>query len=99
MCVVENVETFQPKLPAAYQSAPFVLLANIAPALQAQHWAIGLPLPAPLLFLQGISLCLERCALLVELRDRGLVLRNLGVEIRQSRIGSPATADTHAKRC
>jgi hypothetical protein len=28
------IETFQPKLPAAYQNAPFVLLANIAPALQ-----------------------------------------------------------------
>jgi sugar/nucleoside kinase (ribokinase family) len=28
------IETFQPKLPAAYQSAPFVLLGNIAPALQ-----------------------------------------------------------------
>jgi sugar/nucleoside kinase (ribokinase family) len=28
------IETFQPKLPAAYQAAPFVLLANIAPALQ-----------------------------------------------------------------
>jgi sugar/nucleoside kinase (ribokinase family) len=28
------IETFQPKLPAAYQDAPFVLLANIAPALQ-----------------------------------------------------------------
>jgi cytidine kinase len=27
-------ETFTPVLPAAYQSAPFVLLANIAPALQ-----------------------------------------------------------------
>jgi sugar/nucleoside kinase (ribokinase family) len=27
-------ETFTPKLPAAYQTAPFVLLANIAPALQ-----------------------------------------------------------------
>jgi sugar/nucleoside kinase (ribokinase family) len=27
-------ETFNPTLPAAYQSAPFVLLANIAPALQ-----------------------------------------------------------------
>jgi sugar/nucleoside kinase (ribokinase family) len=27
-------ETFTPTLPAAYQSAPFVLLANIAPALQ-----------------------------------------------------------------
>jgi len=28
------IETFQPKLPAAYQNAQFVLLANIAPALQ-----------------------------------------------------------------
>jgi cytidine kinase len=28
------IETFQPKLPAAYQNAPFVLLGNIAPALQ-----------------------------------------------------------------
>jgi sugar/nucleoside kinase (ribokinase family) len=28
------IETFQPKLPAAYQAAPFVLLGNIAPALQ-----------------------------------------------------------------
>jgi sugar/nucleoside kinase (ribokinase family) len=28
------IETFQPKLPAAYLNAPFVLLANIAPALQ-----------------------------------------------------------------
>ncbi len=28
------IETFQPKLPAAYQDAPFVLLGNIAPALQ-----------------------------------------------------------------
>src|SRR5664279_5905024 len=28
------IETFQPKLPAAYKAAPFVLLANIAPALQ-----------------------------------------------------------------
>lgn len=28
------IETFQPKLPAAYQNTPFVLLANIAPALQ-----------------------------------------------------------------
>src|ERR1035438_9009550 len=28
------IETFQPKLPAAYQTAPFVLLGNIAPALQ-----------------------------------------------------------------
>ena len=27
-------ETFNPTLPAAYQTAPFVLLANIAPALQ-----------------------------------------------------------------
>ena len=27
-------ETFTPKLPAAYQQTPFVLLANIAPALQ-----------------------------------------------------------------
>src|SRR5450755_4894792 len=27
-------ETFTPTLPAAYQSTPFVLLANIAPALQ-----------------------------------------------------------------
>src|SRR5207237_1473822 len=27
-------ETFNPKLPASYQSSPFVLLANIAPALQ-----------------------------------------------------------------
>jgi sugar/nucleoside kinase (ribokinase family) len=28
------IETFQPKLPAAYQNAAFVLLGNIAPALQ-----------------------------------------------------------------
>jgi sugar/nucleoside kinase (ribokinase family) len=28
------IETFQPKLPAAYQDAAFVLLGNIAPALQ-----------------------------------------------------------------
>jgi len=28
------IETFTPKLPPAYQSAPFVLLGNIAPALQ-----------------------------------------------------------------
>jgi sugar/nucleoside kinase (ribokinase family) len=28
------IETFTPKLPAAYQNAPFVLLGNIAPALQ-----------------------------------------------------------------
>ena len=28
------IETFQPKLPVAYQNAPFVLLGNIAPALQ-----------------------------------------------------------------
>ena len=28
------IETFQPKLPAEYQNAPFVLLGNIAPALQ-----------------------------------------------------------------
>ena len=28
------IETFQPKLPAAYVNAPFVLLGNIAPALQ-----------------------------------------------------------------
>jgi len=28
------IETFQPKLPAAYQNAQFVLLGNIAPALQ-----------------------------------------------------------------
>ena len=28
------IETFQPKLPDAHRSAPFVLLANIAPALQ-----------------------------------------------------------------
>jgi sugar/nucleoside kinase (ribokinase family) len=28
------IETFQPKLPAAYQATPFVLLGNIAPALQ-----------------------------------------------------------------
>lgn len=28
------IETFQPKLPAAYQNASFVLLGNIAPALQ-----------------------------------------------------------------
>jgi cytidine kinase len=28
------IETFTPKLPAAYQGAPFVLLGNIAPALQ-----------------------------------------------------------------
>ncbi len=28
------IETFQPKIPAAYQHTPFVLLANIAPALQ-----------------------------------------------------------------
>ncbi len=28
------IETFQPKLPAAYQNAPFVLLGNIAPVLQ-----------------------------------------------------------------
>jgi sugar/nucleoside kinase (ribokinase family) len=28
------IETFQPKLPAAYQETPFVLLGNIAPALQ-----------------------------------------------------------------
>jgi len=28
------IETFQPKLPAAYQDAPFVLLGNLAPALQ-----------------------------------------------------------------
>src|SRR5580698_9752506 len=28
------IETFQPKLPAAYLDAPFVLLGNIAPALQ-----------------------------------------------------------------
>ena len=28
------IETFQPKLPAAYQNTPFVLLGNIAPALQ-----------------------------------------------------------------
>jgi sugar/nucleoside kinase (ribokinase family) len=28
------IETFQPKLPTAYQNAPFVLLGNIAPALQ-----------------------------------------------------------------
>src|ERR1035441_4720071 len=28
------IETFQPKLPAAYQTAPFVLLGKIAPALQ-----------------------------------------------------------------
>ena len=28
------IETFQPKLPATYQDAPFVLLGNIAPALQ-----------------------------------------------------------------
>jgi sugar/nucleoside kinase (ribokinase family) len=28
------IETFQPKLPAAYQDVPFVLLGNIAPALQ-----------------------------------------------------------------
>jgi len=28
------IETFQPKLPEAYQNAPFVLLGNIAPALQ-----------------------------------------------------------------
>ena len=28
------IETFQPKLPAAYQNAPFLLLGNIAPALQ-----------------------------------------------------------------
>ena len=28
------IETFQPKLPAAYVDAPFVLLGNIAPALQ-----------------------------------------------------------------
>ena len=28
------IETFQPKLPAAYQSSAFVLLGNIAPALQ-----------------------------------------------------------------
>jgi sugar/nucleoside kinase (ribokinase family) len=28
------IETFQPKLPAVYQNAPFVLLGNIAPALQ-----------------------------------------------------------------
>jgi len=28
------IETFQPKLPAAYTTAPFVLLGNIAPALQ-----------------------------------------------------------------
>ncbi len=28
------IETFQPKLPTAYQSTPFVLLGNIAPALQ-----------------------------------------------------------------
>jgi sugar/nucleoside kinase (ribokinase family) len=28
------IETFQPKLPAAYLNAPFVLLGNIAPALQ-----------------------------------------------------------------
>src|ERR1017187_6176068 len=27
-------ETFSPELPAAYRTAPFVLLANIAPALQ-----------------------------------------------------------------
>ena len=29
-------ETFSPELPKAYQSSPFVLLANIAPALQHQ---------------------------------------------------------------
>jgi sugar/nucleoside kinase (ribokinase family) len=28
------IETFQPKLPAEYQATPFVLLGNIAPALQ-----------------------------------------------------------------
>src|SRR5882724_2206681 len=28
------IETFQPKLPAAYQNSQFVLLGNIAPALQ-----------------------------------------------------------------
>ena len=28
------IETFTPKLPAAYQNVPFVLLGNIAPALQ-----------------------------------------------------------------
>ena len=28
------IETFQPVLPAAYQNSPFVLLGNIAPALQ-----------------------------------------------------------------
>jgi sugar/nucleoside kinase (ribokinase family) len=28
------IETFQPKLPTAYQNSPFVLLGNIAPALQ-----------------------------------------------------------------
>ena len=28
------IETFKPKLPAAYQTRPFVLLGNIAPALQ-----------------------------------------------------------------
>jgi sugar/nucleoside kinase (ribokinase family) len=28
------IETFRPKLPTAYQNAPFVLLGNIAPALQ-----------------------------------------------------------------
>ena len=28
------IESFQPKLPAAYQATPFVLLGNIAPALQ-----------------------------------------------------------------
>src|SRR5580704_5409609 len=28
------IETFQPRLPAAYQDAPFVLLGNFAPALQ-----------------------------------------------------------------
>jgi len=28
------IETFQPKLPAAYQDTPYVLLGNIAPALQ-----------------------------------------------------------------